>query len=670
MKKMFKILVMLFLVCIFLGSCDLIFGEHSCIYTDWTVAKDDTCLTDGVEKRYCIICFKSDERVISAKGHNSTDYEGKDATCTEEGRTEGRYCSVCNEVISGCEIVSPKGHAVVIDPAIEPTEDAPGRTEGKHCSVCGEIIVKQTSIFFSDYSNPARYHDDYAYESLLDLKNGENIADFYNEIDMVASDFHQSLNDAKIKQISNNDTYYVAEVYYSDNDITKEEALAAWSCYIKDHPLYYWLSNSASCTSDYITLAVDAEYADGEVREDINADIYDKVEEYIVGLQGEGYVYQITLAFHDMIISNADYAYESDGITPSGDSSAHNILGVLLEGEGVCESYAKAFQLLLNYCSVENIFVTGYAGENHAWNLVQLDDGEWYWYDLTWDDSPDWMLGIRYNYFCVTDTDYVKWNDGGNERSLQFIQDHEPSASGKLGVEYAYPLPERAETSVDVDCLMLRDDIIEADGLSYVLVGFNVVSLIKIEAEGEIVIPESINYNGCKLTVKYIGRYDNDNRLLIPGSIIEYDSQTGAHVDVTSIYIPDTVEFIWDFAFDYCYTIREFKVSENNPTYTSSDGVLFTKSLFTLIKYPIAASRESYTTPQATVEIAFGAFGDGGNVFCPKHLDSLIIQSFVERIGTTNGGYGFRDSLSHTETTFINYIDRLRMMFGSSLIIN
>jgi transglutaminase/protease-like cytokinesis protein 3 len=102
-----------------------------------------------------------------------------------------------------------------------------------------------------------------------------------------------------------------------------------------------------------------------------------------------------------------EYAYEADGSTPENDAWAHNILGVFEKKTGVCEAYSKTFQLLLNYCGVDNIYVTGYATEPHAWNLAKMDDGSWYWFDLTWDDKSDtnsntldWAWGIWYNYFC------------------------------------------------------------------------------------------------------------------------------------------------------------------------------------------------------------------------------------------------------------------------------
>lgn len=646
--------------------------DHTCTFTEWDVTREATCLKTGEAERYCIYCFESETKTIPRAQHSPIEYEGREATCTESGKTSGSYCEECNGILSGIKDVEPLGHTVVIDPAVEPTADKPGRTEGKHCSACGEVIVKQTTIFIGDYSNPEKYHGDYAYNYILGLNNGEKMAELYDEIDDAATDFHSSLNDAKTKENNGITTYYLAEIVYSDNGLTIEEALSVWNAYIKDHPLYYWMSSRTTYTDDYISILVDDEYIDGERREEINIELYDTVEKYVLSLEGEGSYYGITLGLHDVIIEGADYAYQADGITPSTENSAHNILGVLLEGEGVCESYAKAFQLILNYCGIENVFVTGYAGEPHAWNLVQLENGKWYWYDLTWDDQPKWMLGVRHNYFCLSSVDYVDWQDGGKNGSKTFLQDHTPAVSGGIGVNFSYDLPEPSDTPYVHGELMLRDEIIESDGLSYVLIGFNKIALISIEKEGEVTIPESINYNGVSLEVVCIGSYDPVKRLLQTGSVIEYDKDTRIHLDVISISIPATVRYIWDFAFDYCYSIKSYSVSESNPVFASVDGVLFTKSLYTLIKYPLAKSAISYSLPDKTVEVAYGAFGDGGNVFCPENLIWLTIPDGVEVIGACTGGRGYRNQRPVDPSDIIvadGYLERLYSMLGTGLII-
>ena len=91
--------------------------------------------------------------------------------------------------------------------------------------------------------------------------------------------------------------------------------------------------------------------------------------------------YDKALWLHDWLTDNAYYALDENGV-PSNEDWAHSAEGVLLRGSGVCESYSKAYQLLLNKVNIENKMVTGTATNSsgntvsHAWNLVKLN-GSW-----------------------------------------------------------------------------------------------------------------------------------------------------------------------------------------------------------------------------------------------------------------------------------------------------
>lgn len=102
--------------------------------------------------------------------------------------------------------------------------------------------------------------------------------------------------------------------------------------------------------------------------------------------------YARALVLHDWIINNADYDdYEQYAYAS----------GVLLNGRGLCQSYALAYEMLLKLCGIDCIYVTGWAGiKSHAWNLAKID-GNWYHIDCTWDDPAPGQE--NHNYFCVTD---------------------------------------------------------------------------------------------------------------------------------------------------------------------------------------------------------------------------------------------------------------------------
>ena len=135
---------------------------------------------------------------------------------------------------------------------------------------------------------------------------------------------------------------------------------------------------------------------------------------------------------------------------------------------------------------------------------------------------------------------------------------------------------------------------------------------------------------------------------------------------------PKTVKLIWDYAFLNCRTVEEFIVDAENTAFTAKDGVLFSKNLYTLIQYPYAFDANSYTVPSSTVEIAYGAFGDGGNVFCPKNLETLTIGKNVTVYGAGHFGSGYRDSAPQNNSEVITidgYFEKLQKIFGTGLIV-
>jgi len=105
--------------------------------------------------------------------------------------------------------------------------------------------------------------------------------------------------------------------------------------------------------------------------------------------------WEIALWLHDWLVLNAEY---DDSYTYYGAD------GVLLRGTGVCDSYTKAYGLLLNEFGIENRRVVGNVTTSdmgHAWNLVKID-GEWFHVDCTWDDPYE--SDFKYHaYFGVTD---------------------------------------------------------------------------------------------------------------------------------------------------------------------------------------------------------------------------------------------------------------------------
>ncbi len=115
--------------------------------TDWVIDSQATCTKDGSKHIECIDCDETLETsTIPATGHTEVTDAEIEATCTQTGLTQGKHCSVCNEVIVAQSIIPAKGHTEVTDAKIEATCTQSGLTEGKHCSVCNIVIKAQVVV--------------------------------------------------------------------------------------------------------------------------------------------------------------------------------------------------------------------------------------------------------------------------------------------------------------------------------------------------------------------------------------------------------------------------------------------------------------------------------------------------------------------------------------------
>lgn len=428
-----------------------------------------TCTVSGLsEGKHCSVCntVTVPPKNIEALGHTEVIDEGTPATCTAPGISQGKHCSVCNSVIVAQTTINALGHREVTDAYVAPTCASTGLTEGKHCSACKTIFVAQTTIPKSNnhsfgswqlvtaptYSSAgsevrkcencrteekrtitaesiaSKYNSRYGYDYLGTLNNGENLQALYNEIDKHVRKFHfdTSINAGKDNVI--------AEIDYKKFDITSQKAVMVWQTYRFDNPLYYWFAGEYD-VHGALTLYTEDRFALGSVRLEYNTFVLDAIHNYMKVAEGLTSSYEIALAYHDAILESTEYAKKADGVTPETELWAYSILGVFEKGSGVCEAYAKTFQLLLNASGIDNIFVVGWTpGGPHAWNLVQLDDGQWYWCDLTWDDTNS----NPYRYFCAGDTsDFLSQHTHGT-----------PNAdTAYYNQVWLYKLPNRPKTN-------------------------------------------------------------------------------------------------------------------------------------------------------------------------------------------------------------------------------
>ncbi len=164
-----------------------------------------------------------------------------------------------------------------------------------------------------------------------------------------------------------------------------------------DHPELFWLETSYSCkylqggNCRSITLQYNqtAQYLDNAKQQfQLYAEnILRDARNYTDKLQQEKYV-------HDMLTQNVEY-----DATAAMNQSAYS---ALVNEKTVCAGYARAFQYLMQQLNIPCYYCTGYSGQDHAWNIIEID-GVYYNVDVTWDDTDP----LTYDYYNKTDTDFA-----------------------------------------------------------------------------------------------------------------------------------------------------------------------------------------------------------------------------------------------------------------------
>ena len=319
--------------------------------------------------------------------------------------------------------------------------------------------------------------------------------------------------------------------------------------------------------------------------------------------------YEKAFNLYDWLCVNAEYDYTYTWHTPDG---------VLLYGTGVCDSFARAYMLLLKEAGVECYRVHGtarYNGEGHAWVLVNLD-GEWYHMDPTWDEASEhrWYFGLNtalierdhiseYIYTSSVETDEnipvstaVKYNYEMNKADGVFSHENElgaliealPPEQAEFSFYYTgnsipmaiqrwynankdeYHLTEYSIVSANGSVFLFKgkreaqsgDCLVSADG---VLIGYK-------GAGGHVVIPADA---GITSIGKGAFKDCSDVKsIVVPGTVKSVSSSAFVNcASLESIVFEEGVETIGSFVVSGCPALTSITLPRNLKKIT--DGVLF-----------------------------------------------------------------------------------------------
>ena len=109
--------------------------------------------------------------------------------------------------------------------------------------------------------------------------------------------------------------------------------------------------------------------------------------------------FETVLSLHNWILDHCSY---------DKTYTYYSAESLFINGSGVCNSYSRAFHLLLQAAGIPSRRVVGWANEKtddngHAWNAVCIE-GIWHLFDCTWDDTDDTGDGYwRYRWCGLPD---------------------------------------------------------------------------------------------------------------------------------------------------------------------------------------------------------------------------------------------------------------------------
>lgn len=148
----------------------------------------------------------------------------------------------------------------------------------------------------------------------------------------------------------------------------------------------------------------------------------------------------------------------------------------------------------------------------------------------------------------------------------------------------------------------------------------------------------------------------------MPDSLMEIGLWAFRETSLESVFIPKNVWHINDEAFYLCVTIdesedswkptlRSITVSPDNPFYSSEGGILYNKEKTTLILFPNADTRSTFTIPGSVTTIYDDAF-----VAC-KYLTDIHLPNSIRSIGSDVFDYSGVSSNIENWTNGVLYVD-------------
>lgn len=179
-------------------------------------------------------------------------------------------------------------------------------------------------------------------------------------------------------------------------NVSVEQLKTVFEAVYNDHPELFWLDTGYTCKYLKSGSCVEVTLKYNDAADHIDSarqEFQGAAQAVLSGAQALGSDGEKERYVHDALMQLVEY----DSGAPMNQSAYSALVG----GRSVCAGYARAFQYLMQCLGIPCYYCTGYAGEDHAWNIVKLD-GSYCNVDVTWNDTDP----ATYDYYNKTDREF------------------------------------------------------------------------------------------------------------------------------------------------------------------------------------------------------------------------------------------------------------------------
>lgn len=211
---------------------------------------------------------------------------------------------------------------------------------------------------------------------------------------------------------------------------------AAMDAFLYDHPEVFWfksmkssyeISASGNSFGGYKGSISSITIKPAEIYSDASA----KISQFNSAVDSALASIKITESRYETLKNIHDYICDKAWYNLVNEKRVHSAEPFFIGNGGVvCEGYSKSFKILCDRLGIPCALISGYAGENHMWNYVQMEDSSWYLVDATWDDQKDMI----YDTYFLAYTDTIGFN--GLSVSKERTESNDFSGTGIFSFTY------------------------------------------------------------------------------------------------------------------------------------------------------------------------------------------------------------------------------------------